>query len=154
MVVFSHFSIFFSKEADSDYTDADSVYIPLSRYYKTPGRKSVVRIPFTDFEENVKGGKFDFAHLKDWTMVAMKPQGGRFIFGNMKLLGGPLGCIPTTNPQTTTTTTTTTSSSQPTATAKVEDGTKEISVSNAAGSQFTPLGLLMGAIPIALYFIL
>jgi hypothetical protein len=88
-------------------------------------------------------------------MVSMKPQGGRFVFRNMKLLGGPLGCIPTTNPQTTTTiTTTTTEYSQPTSGVNVNDNNKKVDIPNAAGSRFSALGILMGAIPIALYFIL
>jgi hypothetical protein len=95
----------------------DSVYHPLSRYY-TPGRRQLVRLPFSDFAINVLGGPFDMEHLKDWTMVSMKPIGARFVFRNMRLIGNRAGCsrTSTTTSSRTTTTTTTTSSRTTTST--------------------------------------
>ena len=70
----------------------DSEYIPMSRYYTTPGQWQTVTMHFSDFAENTEGKPFDFEHLKDWTMVNMLPLGQPFQFRNMRLLGGPFGC--------------------------------------------------------------
>jgi len=91
--------------------DGDSVYLPLSQYYTTPGQRQVVTMPFRDFARNVNGGNFDFVHLKDWTMVSMRPLGANFVFRNMILVGDKSGCVqPTTTTIRSSTTTTTTRS--------------------------------------------
>ena len=67
--------------------------MPLSNYYKTPGQKETVTLPFKDFTNRASGnGTFDFKHLKDWTMTTMKPFNQPFVFSNMKLVGGGPGC--------------------------------------------------------------
>ena len=73
--------------------DGDSIYIPLSRYYTTPGQKQTIVMPFADFSLLANGtGRFDFVHLKDWTFVDPRPLNQPFVFSNMILLGGPPGC--------------------------------------------------------------
>ncbi|KAI8921597.1 hypothetical protein BC831DRAFT_506637 [Entophlyctis helioformis] len=70
----------------------DSDYLPLSKYITPDGTKKTVIQPLTDFAKNIEGGPFDFVHLKDWTMVDMKPQGAVFRLSNLRLIGG---CSPT-----------------------------------------------------------
>jgi hypothetical protein len=65
----------------------DSVYKPLSAYYKPDGTKKTLVLPFADFSNNLAGGKFDFAHLKDWTIVNLVPAGATFTLSNLKLVG-------------------------------------------------------------------
>ena len=73
--------------------DGDSIYLPLSKYYTTPGMKQTVVLPFADFAQLASGkGVYDFLHLKDWTFVDPKPLGQPFVFSNMILLGGAPGC--------------------------------------------------------------
>jgi hypothetical protein len=83
--------------------DGDSIYLPLSKYYTTPGTKQTIVMPFTDFTPLASGnGTFDFKHLKDWTFVDPKPLGGSFVFSNMKLIGGGSECHQKPKPTVTT----------------------------------------------------
>ena len=72
----------------------DSVYHPLSKYITPNGQKQTVTLPLSDFATNLRGGKFDMARLKDWTIVNLVPANRRtaFIISNLKLKGGPIGC--------------------------------------------------------------
>lgn len=72
-------------------TDSDSTYIPLSRYYTTPGQIQTVTLPFVEFTQNVKGSRFDMMHLKDFTIVDVKPLRQPIYFRNMRLVGGCAG---------------------------------------------------------------
>jgi hypothetical protein len=73
--------------------NGDSDYLPLTKYYTTPGVKQTVVLPFQDFKNLASGnGTFDFVHLKDWTFVKPLPLGEAFVFSNMRLIGGAPGC--------------------------------------------------------------
>jgi hypothetical protein len=64
---------------------ADSVALPVTKYYKTPGVKSSVILPFADFAKNALGADFDFVHLKGWVMIKFT-QNAVFEFSNFKVL--------------------------------------------------------------------
>ena len=70
----------------------DSVYIPLSRFITPNGQKQTVTLYFSNFSKNLVGESFDFQHLKDWTIVNLKPAGAVFYMSDLKLLGGPIDC--------------------------------------------------------------
>jgi hypothetical protein len=72
-------------------TDGDSTYLPLSKYYTTPGQIQTITLPFAEFTQNVKGSRFDMVHLKDFTIVNVKPLRQPIYFRNMRLLGGCAG---------------------------------------------------------------
>jgi len=58
-----------SPDCSARIDNADSVALPITKYYKTPGVKSNVVLPFADFAKNALGADFDFVHLKGWVMV-------------------------------------------------------------------------------------
>ncbi|KAI8921610.1 hypothetical protein BC831DRAFT_476493 [Entophlyctis helioformis] len=99
------------RSADCKTRLVDSVYKPLSSYLKTDGSKKAVSLPIADYAKNLKGGAFDFKHLKDWTIVNMTPSGAVFRLSNLRLVGNCAGN------QTATTTTTAASKSTATASA-------------------------------------
>ena len=68
--------------------DGDSTYIPLNKYYTTPGQIQTVTLPFVEFTQNVKGARFDMVHLKDFTIVDVRPLRQPIYFRNMRLVGG------------------------------------------------------------------
>eukprot|EP00842_Homolaphlyctis_polyrhiza_P004972 jgi/Hompol1/5476/HPOL_000915-RA len=49
--------------------NGDSTYLTMSNYIKPDGTKKTVTLPLNDFANNNIGGKYDFQHLKDWTLV-------------------------------------------------------------------------------------
>lgn len=63
----------------------DSVALPVTNYYKTPGVKSSVILPFEDFSKTASGANFDFVHLKGWVMIQFNPN-AVFEFSNFKIL--------------------------------------------------------------------
>ena len=110
------------------------MYIPLSRYYTTPGEWQTISMPFSDFGANVIGGRFDMQHLKDWTMVNMLPLGQPVQFRNMRLVG-TCGVSPTT---TTTRVVTTTSLQAVSTSAAPPQSSSASSPSNAQTSYLPP----------------
>jgi hypothetical protein len=64
---------------------ADSVALPITNYYKTPGVKSGIILPFADFSKTASGSDFDFVHLKGWVMINFN-QNASFEFSNFKVL--------------------------------------------------------------------
>lgn len=75
----------------------DSVYKPLSAYFRPDGTKKTVVLPFADYKTNLAGGEFDFVHLKDWTIVNLVPANAVFTMSNLKLVGNcaaPSGTSP------------------------------------------------------------
>jgi hypothetical protein len=82
-----------SADCSGRVANGDSTYLPLAKYYTTPGQKQTVTLPFKDFTALASGnGTFDFVHLKDWTFVNPLPLGEAFVFSNMMLIGGAPGC--------------------------------------------------------------
>jgi hypothetical protein len=80
---------------------SDSSYIPLSKYITPNGQKQTVISPFADYKANLKGGAFDFVHLKDWTLVGLTPPNAKFQISNIRLIracndNGPTGKNTTT----------------------------------------------------------
>jgi hypothetical protein len=65
----------------------DSTYIPLTHYITPNGEKQRVVQPLSEFALNVEGGSFDFAHLKDWTLVGLQPQNVTVKISNFVLKG-------------------------------------------------------------------
>ena len=51
----------------------DSDYMPLSKYITPNNTKQTVTIPLKDFQKNLLGEDFDMKHLKDFTIVDIKP---------------------------------------------------------------------------------
>lgn len=134
--------------------DGDSVYLPLSDYYRNDGTRQTVTMPFIDFAKNVKGGDFDMIHLKDWTFVAMEPTNQPFKMYNMRILGGPIGCaIPGVTPRPPPTTTTT-ASSTPSNTIKDNSKKQDQATSGAYSSKSFFFGLVIGFVPLAAYALL
>lgn len=81
------------------YRLVDSQYQLLSKYITPDGTKQTVFLPFSDFSINLNGSRFDFEHLKDWTLVNLGPEGSEFVLSDLKLVGGPVGCIPVDEPK-------------------------------------------------------
>ncbi|KAJ3342168.1 hypothetical protein HDU83_006203 [Entophlyctis luteolus] len=65
----------------------DSQYRPLSYYLTPTGQPQTLTVPLTDFATNLVGGQFDFANLKDLTIVNFVPVGAQFVFTRITLLG-------------------------------------------------------------------
>ncbi len=65
----------------------DSQYQPLSKYMKPDGTKKTLVLPLADFGMNVVGGRFDMKHLKDFTIIDIKPNDFKFQISNMILKG-------------------------------------------------------------------
>lgn len=65
----------------------DSQYQPLKKYITPDGTKQTLTLPLSDFAKNVIGQDFDMAHLKDFTIIDIKPNDFNFQLSNFKLLG-------------------------------------------------------------------
>lgn len=50
-------------------------------------------MPLSDFTDNLVGGKFDFKHLKDWTIVNIQPAGSEVYISNLVLVGCPTSSV-------------------------------------------------------------
>jgi hypothetical protein len=87
----------------------DSEYIELNP--PASGVKQVIVQPLQSFAKNLNGTLFDFVHLKDWTLVGLKPVGTKAYFSNFILKGNcsALGSASTTTTLTTATSTPTSS---------------------------------------------
>ena len=71
----------------------DSQYHLLSKYITPDGTKQTVYLPFSDYSLNLFGEAFDFEYFKDWTLVNLGPEGSEFVMSDLKLVGGPVGCM-------------------------------------------------------------
>ncbi|KAJ3263703.1 hypothetical protein HK104_006600 [Borealophlyctis nickersoniae] len=47
----------------------DSQYRTFTSYYKTPGVKATIRLPFSDFSKDLSGANFNYAWNKDITLI-------------------------------------------------------------------------------------
>ena len=63
----------------------DSVALPVTKYYKTPGLKSNVILPFEDFSKTQTGSAFDLVYLKGWVMINFNANFD-FEFSNFQVL--------------------------------------------------------------------
>lgn len=104
------------KSADCKSRLVDSVYTPLTKYITPDGTKKTVTLPLSDFSKNLVGGDFDFAHLKDWTIVNLKPVGAKIQISNMVLVGCQTSASAPTASGSSTATASTTRSAQATQT--------------------------------------
>ncbi|KAJ3288340.1 hypothetical protein HK104_008229 [Borealophlyctis nickersoniae] len=65
------FNITYTQRArgDCDTRIFDSVYRAFTSYYKTPGVKATIRLPFSDFSKDLSGADFNYAWNKDITLI-------------------------------------------------------------------------------------
>ncbi|KND02113.1 uncharacterized protein SPPG_02609 [Spizellomyces punctatus DAOM BR117] len=96
--------------------NSDSVYVPLTKYITPNGQKQTVTVPFSDFATNLAGQPFDMVHLKDWTIVGVKPVGTKMQLSNLLLTRACNGTLPSSTASTVSATGTATSSLPSTAT--------------------------------------
>lgn len=72
----------------------DSNYVSSSSYDPTNGNRNTVFVPYGDVSGNIDGGKFDFVHMKDTTLVNMRPVGATFYIHRMAIRGTcPKPCV-------------------------------------------------------------
>ena len=88
------------KSANCSVRLIDSVYHSLDKYITPDGTKKTVRMPVSDFSKNLLGQDFDLKHLKDFTIIDIKPSTFNFQISNFYLRGN----CPTTGPGSTTVT--------------------------------------------------
>jgi hypothetical protein len=84
------------RSADCQIRLLDSIYHPLTRYSTPDGTKKTITLPLSDYATNLRGGRFDFRYLKDWTIVNLSPVGARVQISNLMLRG----CLNTTTSST------------------------------------------------------
>ncbi|KAJ3208437.1 Annexin A13 [Dinochytrium kinnereticum] len=65
----------------------DSVYKQMTDYMKPTGTKQTLRFSWSDYAMNLNGRPFDLKHLKDLTLVDLKPAGAVFYISRITLLG-------------------------------------------------------------------
>jgi hypothetical protein len=65
----------------------DSAYYLLSSYLTPNGTPQTLTMPLSGFATNLKGGPFNFAHLKDLTLVNFGPKDTVFTFTKIVLIG-------------------------------------------------------------------
>ena len=63
----------------------DSQYVGLG--VPMDGTKKSITLPLSGFSKNLNGTDFDMVHLKDWTLVGLKPIGTTAYFSNFVLKG-------------------------------------------------------------------
>ncbi|TPX65097.1 hypothetical protein SpCBS45565_g05375 [Spizellomyces sp. 'palustris'] len=119
--------------------NSDSVYVPLTKYITPNGQKQTVTVPFADFKNNLAGQPFDMVHLKDWTIVGVKPVGTKMQLSNLLLTRACNGTLPSSTASTVSATGTATSSLPSTtiATGSVPASTGTSSPSTGASSTST-----------------
>lgn len=122
------------RTANCSWRGLDSVYRPLSSYITPDGTKKAVFLPFSDYAKNLRGGDFDFVHLKDWTAVNLVPSGARFVMSNLVLRGNCTTRTATNGTVTTngTTTGTTTNGTRTNGNTTTASGTPSPRINNSA----------------------
>jgi hypothetical protein len=125
------------KSANCSVREIDSVYHSLDEYIKPDGTKQTVRMPVSDFSKNLLGQDFDLRHLKDFTIIDIKPSTFNFQISNFYLRGN---CQSTTS-VTSGSSTVTSSTSRATTTAPASNAAYPIS--GPATSFFTGMIALL-----------